>query len=90
MITAALFIAVQDRKQLKCTWRYITICETDDQSKFDAWNRAFKAGVLDNLEGWDGEGYGRGVQDVHVYTHGWFMSMYGKNHHNIVKQFAAN
>ena len=21
----------------------------------------------------------------HMYTHGWFMSMYGKTHHNIVK-----
>ena len=28
----------------------------------------------------------RGVQDgEHMYTHGWFMSMYGKNHYNIVK-----
>ena len=36
-------------------------------------------------EGWDGEGGGRGVQDgEHIYTHGWFMSMYGKNHYNIV------
>ena len=26
----------------------------------------------------------------HMYTHGWFMSMYGKNHHNIVKQLASN
>ena len=35
----------------------------------------------DNPEGWDGEG-----QDgEHMYTHGWFMSMYGKNHYNIVK-----
>ena len=37
-------------------------------------------------EGWDGEGGGRGVQDgEHMYTHGWFMSMYGKNHYNIIK-----
>ena len=37
-------------------------------------------------EGWDGEGGGRWVQDgEHMYTHGWFMSMYGKNHYNIVK-----
>ena len=29
---------------------------------------------------------GRGVQDEgHMYTHGWFMSMYGKKHYNIVK-----
>jgi len=40
----------------------------------------------DDPEGWDGEGSGRGVQDGgHVYTHGWFMSIYGKTHCNIVK-----
>ena len=33
----------------------------------------------DDPEGWDGEGVGRGVQDgEHMYTHGGFMSMYGK------------
>ena len=40
----------------------------------------------DDPEGWDGEGGGREVQDGgHTYIHGWFMSMYGKNHYNIVK-----
>ena len=40
----------------------------------------------DDPKGWDGEGGGRGVQDgEHMYTHGGFMSVYGKNHHNIVK-----
>ena len=40
----------------------------------------------DDPEGWDGEGSGRGFQDgEHMYTRGWFMSMYGKNHYNIVK-----
>ena len=39
-----------------------------------------------NLEGWDGEGGGKGVQDGgHMYTHGGIMSMYGKNHYNLVK-----
>ena len=41
----------------------------------------------DNTEGWVGEGGGRDVQDggTHVHhTHGWFMSMYGKNHHNVI------
>ena len=39
----------------------------------------------DDPEGWDEEGGGREGQDgEHMYTHGWFMSMYGKNHHNIV------
>ena len=38
----------------------------------------------DDPEGWDGEGVG-GFQDgEHMYTHGWFMWVYGKNHHNIV------
>ena len=36
--------------------------------------------------GWDGEGCERGVQGGgHMYTCGGFMSMYGKNHYNIVK-----
>ena len=39
----------------------------------------------DDPEGWDVEGGGSGVQDgEHMYTHGWFMSVYGKNHYNIV------
>ena len=33
----------------------------------------------DDLEGWDGEGDGRRVQDgEHMYTRGRLMSMYGK------------
>ena len=40
----------------------------------------------DNPEEWDGEGGENGLQDEgHMYTRGWFMSMYGKNHHNVVK-----
>ena len=40
----------------------------------------------DKDERWDGEGGEKGFQDVgHTYTHGWFMSMYGKNYHNIIK-----
>ena len=48
---------------------------------------------LDDPEGWDGEGGGRGVQEgEHMYTHGRFMSMYGKintvllNKYNKVKK----
>ena len=56
---------------------YITICEIDDQSKFNAGHS--KPGHWDNPEGWDGEGGGSGVQDgAHLYTHARFMSMYGK------------
>ena len=40
----------------------------------------------DDPEGWDGEGGRRGVQDgEHMYTRSRFMSVYGKNHRNIVK-----
>ena len=40
----------------------------------------------DDLEGLDGEGGGREVQDgEHMYTQSWLMSMYGKNHHYILK-----
>ena len=28
---------------------------------------------------------GGGQDEEHMYTHGWFMSMYGKTHYNIVK-----
>ena len=45
----------------------------------------------DDPEGWDGEGGGRVVQDgEHMYTHGWFMSMYGKNHYNTVISLQLN
>ena len=40
----------------------------------------------DDPEGWDGEGGRREDQGgEHTYTHGWFMSMCGKNHYNTVK-----
>ena len=40
----------------------------------------------DDPEGLEGEGGGRGVRDEgHMYTHGWFMSIYGKTQNNIVK-----
>ena len=32
-----------------------------------------------------GEGGGRGDQDGEYKIHGWFMSVYDKNHYNIVK-----
>ena len=41
----------------------------------------------DDSEGWVGEGGRRGVQ---VYTHDWLMSMYGKNHYNIVISLQLN
>ena len=70
---------------------YIIICETDLQSRFHAWDSVLRAGAQNDPEGWDEEGGGKEGQDgEYMYTHGWFMWMYGKNHHNIVKRLASN
>ena len=66
-----------------CILPYI---KQNDQCSFHAWSRALKAGALGQLGGMGREGCRRGVGMVeHMYTHGWFMSMCGKNHHDIVK-----
>ena len=44
--------------------------------------------LCDNLEEWDGVGGPRGKGHVHAY--GWFMLMYGRNQHTIIKQFSSN
>ena len=41
---------------------YITICKIDSPREFAVWLRKLKQGLCINLEGWDGEGYGREVQ----------------------------
>ena len=38
----------------------------------------------DDPEEWDGM-WREGQDGEYMYSHGWFMWMYGKNHHNIVK-----
>ena len=40
----------------------ITICKIDSQREFAEWLRKLKQGLWITLEGWDGEGAGRGVQ----------------------------
>jgi len=48
--------------------------------------RRDRAGQRQRKSGKERERHGRGVQDgEHMYTRGGFMSMYGKNHCNIVK-----
>jgi len=62
---------------------YITINEIDHQSRFDAWEGCSGPVHWDDPEEWDGEGGGREGQDgEHMYTHGLFMSIYGKKHYN--------
>ena len=47
--------------------------------------------LWDNPEGWGGEGDGRGFKmGRHMCTRGGFMSIYGKNYHNIVKKLSSN
>ena len=42
---------------------YITICKIDSQREFPEWLRKLKQGLCINLEGWEGEGDGREVQE---------------------------
>ena len=42
---------------------YNTIWKIDSQWEFAIWLRELKQGPCDNLEGWDGEGDGREVQE---------------------------
>ena len=70
---------------------YIIKGETDHQPRLDAWDKCSGLVHWEDLEGWDGYGGGRGDWDgEHVCIHGWFMSMYGKKHYDIVKWLASN
>ena len=40
--------------------------------------------------GWGGRLKGGAGGSEHVYTCGWFMLMYGRDHHNIVKQLSSS
>ena len=54
-------------------------------TRLDAWDGSSGLVHWEDPEGWDGEGGGRGDRDgEHTKIHGWFMSVYGKNHYNIV------
>ena len=45
------------------TETYITVCKINSQKKFAVWLRKLKQGLCINLDGWDGEGDGREVQN---------------------------
>ena len=46
----------------RVTWKHITICKIESQLEFAVWLRKLKQGLCINLEGWDGERYGREVE----------------------------
>ena len=65
---------------------YIIYSETDHQPRLDAWDKCSDLLNWEDPEGLGGEGGGRGDRDgKYMWLHGWFMSMYGKTHYNIVK-----
>ena len=48
----------------RVTWKLnITICKIDSQGEFAAWLRKLKQELCINLEGWDGEGDGKELQN---------------------------
>ena len=52
----------------------------------DEWDKCSGLVRWEDPEGLGGEAGGRGDWDgKYMYIHGWFMSMYDKNHYNIVK-----
>ena len=75
---------------------------TSEHVYYHMWNRSpVQVGCMrQGAQGWctgmtqrdgTGEGGGRGVQDgEHMYTHGWFMSMYGKNNYNSIISLQLN
>ena len=55
------------RCTLRVTWKLnIATCKIDSQWEFAVCLRKLKQGLRINLEGWDGEGYGREVQKGEV------------------------
>ena len=46
------------------TWKHaLSYVKSDSQWEFAVWLRELKPGLCDNLDGWDGEGGGRGIQE---------------------------
>ena len=67
---------------------HIATCEIDSMWGFAVWHRELDPVLGENLERWGGGGAMRGRG--RMYTCGWFMLMYGRGQHNIIKQFSSN
>ena len=50
-------------EQTKSSNIHITICKIESQWEFAVWLRKLNLGLCDNLEGWDGVGSGREVEE---------------------------
>ena len=74
-----------DLREKRCN---VTIHRTDDLRESDALSRAPKAVLWDNLEGWSGEGGGRGFRNgAHMYSCDRLILIYDKNHHKYCKLY---
>ena len=70
---------------------YIIYAARDHQLRLDAWDKCSDLVHWEDPEGSRGAGGGRGDRDGEfMYIHGWLLSMYDKNHYNIVKWLASN
>ena len=71
---------------------YITVCKIDSQWEFAVWCTELKPSALwlTRGVGWDGRWEGGSRGRGHMFVYGWFMLMYGRNQHNIVKQLTSN
>ena len=65
---------------------YIIVCKIDSQWEFAVGHRELNLVLCDNLEGWEASSRGRG----HRYTYDWYMLIYQRNQHNMLKQLSSN
>ena len=76
--------SIQSTAILKCFGNRIYLCFTITEGSKEILLIWIYLSTVTTTE--VGREVGGGVQDgEHMYTHGWFMSMYGKSHYNIVK-----
>ena len=62
------------------------VTELNWDSILKSWDKCSDLVHWEDSEGSGGEGGGRGDRDgEYMYINGWFMSLYDKNHYNIVK-----
>ena len=76
------------RQTERAAWKHIQYCVAiDSQWEFATWHRELNPVLCDNLEEWDGVGDGKEAQEWgDISTSGWFVLMYDRNQHNIIKQ----
>ena len=71
---------------------YTTMYKINGWQEFAVWLRKLKQGLYVNLEGYDGDGEGRWVQEEgeFMYTYDWFMLRFDRKQQSSVKQLSFN